>query len=378
MSFIKKEKLGIVFLAMFSVALFLFVFTQNALAEELQENEIEWTRYPEVNTDKQKQGFGNVVWGGGSFMKLISKLSIEGCDVNAFIAVTPEGEKLFHHFQAPDFVNRDFGDGSYMRIIPAGSAIGFSCVDACDIFIGPGAGNAKEETCIPADDIMVNLYQRFDFQTNCIKDFTGEVERQFFSYVPIFQDICVAYFQRETSQEKGWGSSYLAISNYADLYYYMSRQSFIIAYNDHFTTEIDKGIYSDYFSHIQTILHELCHQHQDWYTNKFYKTYDSVKYNNQNWYKTTQAKEFISTIGYIYDEEEGYYLEEDNPYNFVSVYYSTSPLEFSAEVCSNYMLETIYKNEHPELFEGVIERGLRNAMITPETIEWMEKYVAVV
>ena len=122
-----------------------------------EQHQVTWTRYPEINTEREKQGFGNVVWGGGSFMKLISKLSIEGCDVNAFIAVTPEGKTLYHHFQAPDFVNKDFGEGNYMRIIPKGSAIGFSCVDVCDIIVGPGEVNTDIKRCISPDDYIVRF-----------------------------------------------------------------------------------------------------------------------------------------------------------------------------------------------------------------------------
>ena len=109
-------------------------------ADELSENQLVWTSWPEINPERNKEGLGGAVWGGGTFLKLISKLAIEGCDVNALIAVTPEGETMMHHFQAPSFVNRDFGEGSYLREVPRGSRIGFSCVDACGIYIGPGAG----------------------------------------------------------------------------------------------------------------------------------------------------------------------------------------------------------------------------------------------
>ena len=108
----------------------------------------------------------------------------------------------------------------------------------------------------------------------------------------------------------------------------MKHRPFIIAYNDILTDtkDISKGIYSDYFLHMITILHELCHQHQKWYTNKFYNTYSNAKNDSQSWYRTKQGKDFINTVGYIYDEEEGYYLEEDNPYNFGGID-STSPIE---------------------------------------------------
>ena len=168
------------------------------------------------------------------------------------------------------------------------------------------------------------------------------------------------------------------MSNYWKSYYYMKRKPFIIAYNDKFTTEINRGVYSDYFLHMKTILHELCHQHQIWYTNKFYNTYSNAQNDNQSWYRTKQGKDFIKTIGYIYDDEEGYYLEENNTYNLGGIY-STYPIELAAEVCANYMLEKIYENYYPELFENMMieGRGLRSAVITPETIEWMEEYVVV-
>lgn len=343
--------------------------------EGLGENEIRWISYPETNTERNKEGLGSVVWGGGSFMKLVSKLAIEGCDVNALVAVTPEGDQLLHHFQAPNFVNRSFGDGNYMRQVPAMSNVGFSCVDVCDIYIGPGAAEGKRtrETCKSADDYIeyASVNEYFDFHTKCIKDFTEEVEEGFFSNVAMFQDPCIAYFKRETSASKVWGVSYGSISNYRRSFYYMRHQPFIIASNDRSEKDLSEGPYSDYFYHVKTILHEMCHQRQDWYLNKFYSTYDDAELRGAGWYRTIEGREFIEVTGYEHSREEGYYLEDDSEYNFGG---NQSPIELAADVCAWYILEEkILKNYYPEFYE----ENIRNAILTPEIIKWVEKYFIV-
>ena len=244
--------------------------SDKVMADEPDQHELVWTSYPELNTERNKQGVGSGIWGGGSFFKLISRLAIDGCDVNAFIAVTPEGQRLSHHFQAPGFINRSFGEGNYLREVPAGSRVGFSCVDSCDIYIGPGAGTATRETCMSADDYIeyANVNSYFDFQTACTWDFSAEVSRGFFDHVALFQDVCIAYFRRATSSTKAFGVAYGPMSNYRRSYTYMRHQPFVIVYNDKSEKDLADGAYSDYYlSYVKTILHEVCHQRQKWYFN---------------------------------------------------------------------------------------------------------------
>ena len=347
----------------------------------LAAHEIQWTRYPAKNTERNKEGFGNAVWGGGSFLKVIGKLAIEGCDVNAIAIYDSAGEELLylHHFQAPDFVNADFGRGEYLRMVPAGSVLAFTCVDACNIFIGPGAKDFRDsvedgsiEACMSVEEYMEwgQFHDYFDIQTGCIDDFRGEIVRQFLPIVPMLQDVCVVYFSAKTSNSKIGGVSYNAhkSDNNSRVFYKMNNP-FIVVNSDNLVKEVGWGC----FRNTNLIMHELCHQQQYWYANKFYNTYDAAKEGDiLFWDAIGNVQALAETVGFKVGDDGRFFLEESNRY-FSSPYYNHNPLEFAAELCANYVLQNIYDNEYLE----IEHRAVATFFLTDELIEWVEEYMIV-
>ena len=349
----------------------------------LAAHEIEWTRYPAKNTERNKEGFGNAVWGGGSFLKVIGKLAIEGCDVNAIAIYDSAGEELLylHHFQAPDFINTDFGKGQYLRDVPAGSVLAFTCVDACNIFIGPGAKDFRDsaedgsiEACMSVEEYMAeySIDVLFDIQTGCTDDFTDEVTRQLLPIMPMFQDTCRVYFSARQSQSKIGGVSYHANTlNLRFLAFYRENRPFILIDSDDVAEEVGW----DYFLDTNLIMHELCHQQQSWYTNKFYNTYDFAREGDLSpWVSTGAAQTLVKIVGFKEGDDGGFFLEENNRY-LGSPYWNHYPGEFAAEACANQMMHRIYDNEYPEI--GYSERVVNDFFVTGELAEWMKKYVIV-
>ena len=97
------------------------------LQSVLRPTHIHWFTRPEIDTDRNKQGTAIVKYGGGSFYQLISRLSIEGCEViNLQIDAT---EYDFRHTNAQ---NSAFEDRFDTRISPGTQAV-IQCVDHCDI-----------------------------------------------------------------------------------------------------------------------------------------------------------------------------------------------------------------------------------------------------
>ena len=346
--------------------------------------ELRWTRFPEHNPERNKEGAGNAVWGGGSFLKLIGKLAVDGCNVDAIAIYDLAGERMLfsHHFQAPDFVNVDFDKGEYLKEVPSGSVLAFTCVDACDILIGPGASEADDW---PGDCMSVEEYAPlrqidtlFHFVTGCGTDFTSEVNDHFTTRVPMFQDVCIIYFSRKASESKPHGVAYQPFQlNASHDFFVKFHVPFILVNNDDLSPERDWG----YFLHRRLIMHELCHMNQFWYRDKFYNTYDNAKLLDRIYWNDTMAgREFREVLGYRAtgyqgnEPDQDWYLPEDSPY-YVRGYYTQQPEELAGEVCANLALAHIYANEYPEIAWG--QQAVKERFLTAEIRAWVRKYMLV-
>ena len=386
-----RRLLPILLLATLTVALGLLLTAPgNVRAEEpepeeptLAEYEVEWLQYPEKNTAPNKEGVGSVVWGGGSFLKLVGKLSIEGCNVNAIAIYEPDGTKIthLHHFQAPDFVNPTFSDGQYMKYIPKGSRVAFTCVDACDILVGPNQDRWEDELnrdrCLSYD--YNPIASRFALTSDCTDDFTEEVKRHLLTRVPIFQDTCIMYFSRKNSNNVPWGLATQSIVLSAEKpgnVFFRAFQPMVLVDNDNVVWNGDDVITDDewrYMIHIDLIMHELCHQQQKWYASKFYYTYNTANRGEYIAWEDTQAgKEFREIVGYTQDGDGDWIFDEDNYYWAGT---SRPPSELSANVCAGYLVEKVYEGDYPDVPEG--QRDVPRKMLTPEMREWVEKYMII-
>ena len=359
--------------------------TVNAEERELNEYEVQWTQYPAKNTARNKEGTGSIIWGGGSFLKLISKLSIEGCNVNAIAIYKPGTTEVshLHHFQAPDFVNPTFSNGQYMKYIPKGSPVAFTCVDICDILVGPNQDYWEEH--LRRSNIRCQSYEHnfllasFALTSDCTDDFTEEVKRHFFTRVPIFQDTCIAYFSRKDSTAKisGVATQSMALSSQkgGDVFF-RATQPIVLVGNDNVVWNGDDIITDEeksYMRFVKTIMHELCHQQQSWYVSKFYETYDMANQGQYMYWEDTQAgKELIQRAEYVRNKDGKWVLEEDSPYHNGG--YNT-PTELAAYVCAGYLTEKIYNSDYPETPERT--RAIPRSILTPEMREWVQEYMII-
>ena len=282
-----------------------------------------------------------------------------------------------HHFQAPDFVNADFGRGEYLREVPAGSVLAFTCVDACGVLIGPGAskGDGWRGDCMPVEEYvpLLQIDTLFHFLTDCGTDFTSEVNAHFITRVPMFQDVCIIYFSKRASESKVNGVAYDSYQINASMDYFVKFHTpFVLVDNDVLSTEQDWK----YFGHRRLIMHELCHINQFWYENKFYGSYDNAKRPDRVYWNGTMAgREFRDVFGYQgSDADRDWYLPEGSPYS-LGDYYNTHPAELAGEVCAVVLLDHIYDREYPEIHRD--GRAVAHSLLTPEARAWVRKYMLV-
>ena len=230
-----------------------------------------------------------------------------------------------------------------------------------------------------ADDVLAGKsYWSFDglydFSTDCGWHLPADVTLSFFPYVPTFQDVCVAYYSRRAGHIAGTSFGSMPYNSKLMLTS-MRWQPYILVNDNHADPKSVDGPYADYFLHLRTTFHDLCHDRQFWYSTTFYNTYESVGNREGGWYNTQAGRESVALVGAKRDEERGWVLEAGNRYRVGR----DSPLELAAIVCSDYVLHEIFmKHLHPEYYKPTTAEGhWRTILLTLETIEWMEKWYIV-
>ena len=389
---------------------------QAAAEDELEPKEIEWLTDPQPDRIRNKEGAGAVRWGGGSFLHLIGGLSIAGCNVDAIAIWTPEEVEqgyrrisFSHHFRAPDFVNRDFGQGKYTNHIPKHSVASFTCMDECDVFVGPGAAGLTRQNTETCRNYNQKSVYGEDRATDCLPLKLGADRNAFAELMPIFHNTCLLYVSstvRSSSSypviPSGGASGYVGYTKTEQGYAYMvSRLPYIqlniyAVHTDYNADKVytaytisdfseytdgewllDRDNTKDYFSKQGTLMHELCHINQFWYINKFYNTYktgwSAGKLDlHTAWEETQAGQAFIEMMGYT-KEGKRYIIPEDSPYEFISR--SDQPLELSAELCSTYYWVEVYADSDNEYISESISYVRRELEEDPALMNWFETYL---
>ena len=126
-----------------------------------------------------------------------------------------------------------------------------------------------------------------------------------------------------------------------------------------------------YMSHVRLIMHELCHQQQRWYTNKFYHTHDLANRGEyQHWRDTQAGQDLIESAGYVQDAEGDWVIPMGSPYRNGGYH---TPKELSASVCAGYLIEKVYESDYPTARRSAVPKR----WLTPEMREWVQEWMLV-
>jgi hypothetical protein len=329
---------------------------------------VQWITYPEINTDRNKQGNATVQYGGGSFYQLISRLSIEGCET-----INLKIDDLEYDFRHPNQQNQAFKD-RYTENIEQNTRISIQCIDNCEVvYAGSNVSDWRN---------LVTLFEGcIDFEyspeviashTDCKTDWSSDVQKAL-RRIPVLQDICKV--EAVSKRERGG----YVIANIFFLHENIVAQthkSTITLVGGSKNTDFE----NDWWSF--TKIHEICHVHQNWYTLKQHIDDDHLNNNKVSWaerrarnihdvwYETDMAQEFIQLTEFE-DLGEGQWRFDNNTIKARTSHTASSPVELSADVCALYLLK--HTNIENKQYEGFT----KPPHLTPELEQWVEKYIVL-
>ena len=336
----------------------------------LDKTKIKWITYPSINTERNKQGSATIQYGGGSFYKLISRLSVEGCE-----AISLTINNTNYDFRKSNQHNKQFKD-KYNDNIQQNTNIEVMCVDRCDIILGLDLvkdyykrERIKEyEKCI---DLNLDLDIAIEY-LDCHTDWSDRIKKVL-QVMPMYQDVCrmdilidQSYFTNGSSIDGVLVDGNVLYSHFIPrihLYHYVTDLSTIDEYQ--FDTPLMERV----------ILHELCHMHQFWYTFKNHTNYDFLKDNSrvaylyEFWDETQMAKELNEILGFEKNDNGkwvsvpgsiSYPYYKDHPNHIIQ------PIEVAANACTGYFIDN--------LLEGGSSHPL---FVNTEVEQWVEKYIIV-
>ena len=329
----------------------------------LEETYIQWITNPEIDTDRNKQGDATIQYGGGSFYQLISRLSIEGCEV-----INLNIDNLHYDFRNPNEENQDFKD-TYTDRIEQNTNINIMCIDNCGIIYGLNllsdewkGGFDSLPRCEPFRYILESVISR----TDCTTDWTSDIQKVFLQ-IPVLQDLCKIEVVSKTSGE--WGLFFPSIYFAAENIILQAQETTIVFQSNKKKIDLNSDDW------LYTTIHEVCHAHQVWYTFKQQIDNDYLKNNNNEeariegiWYETDMAQEFIDITDFE-QQSNGEWKLKGN-IKGVDSYVSSDPIELSADVCALYMIKRIRPNSD-------FKRFTKSPYLTPELEEWVEKYIVL-
>ena len=354
----------------------------------INETHIRWVTYPEINTNRNKQGQATIQYGGGSFYQLVSRLSTQGCNVHTLSIYNQEKKQTYtYSFENTNEQNQEFTN-NYKQHIPKDTNITITCVDNCTIIYGLDLAEDPRERQriqnIEKCDDDVSLLNEFftevygtnlDSYTECTDNWS-EGARQFFSMVPVFQDIC----KIEVFLQEGDGSGFFG----EGMSFQGSTTSPGRALYQYFVPSIIVGLDKDPSQRLTDTdlllieFHELCHAHQSWYMFKEYVDYDYLRHSwhqgpTSLWHETPMAQEFNGIVGFKQNANGDWYIEDSNSIfnREFSSYYNTNPEELSVQLCNVYLLEKIQPNNNE------YSKYAQSPYITPQIEQWIEKYIVL-
>ena len=267
------------------------------LQSVLRPTHIHWVAHPDIDTDRNKQRTAIVQLGGGSFYQLISRLSIEGCEV---INIQIDGTE--YDFPHTDTQNSAFEDRFDRRTSPGTQAI-VQCVDHCDIiYAGSNAPDhlvrhIEEEgpRCVPLQFRPGLIIESSD----CRTDWPGPIARLFLQ-IPVFQDL---WWIESVATAKGFAEPGRHGAVPANVGFI--GEGVVLSFLRPEIHLVDRAeIDLDSARWTFTMIHEFCHIHQNWYVLKrqitdsyLNKTPHLVAGSPRNaidiWHDSDMAHEFI-------------------------------------------------------------------------------------
>ena len=356
--------------------------TEQTQSFNLTETHIHWITDPQPDIQRNKQGQATIQYGGGSFYQLVSRLSTQGCNVHTLSIYNQEKKQTYtYSFENTNEQNKEFTN-NYKQHIPKDTNITITCVDNCTIIYGLDLVEDERdkrwamsrEKCIDVNTDNA----RFDSSENIVSeslcgDNWSDKAREFFFYVPIFQDTCKIDVIVRTFIFGGAAFSGILLDQKA-MYQVYFPSLYIAQHKDISQQRTDMRL-------LKTEFHELCHIHQYWYIFKEYIDYNYLKdtasvdekvWIHKLWIQTPMAQEFNEIVGFAQRGDGTWKLRSDNPYdNTVAYGYLTSkPKELSAEICAYYLLQKIQPN-------SIYKKHSQSPYITEEIEQWIEKYIVL-
>ena len=322
-----------------------------------------------------------IQWGGGSLYHLKARLATMGCMLNTIWVYDNNRWFSYNQYNVPHSFNQPFLN-QFIDTIPATTLYG-DCIDICtfDAYTGEVIRNHR---CLSFEKMKEDgWFFGFDIQdeTPCTDNFHPTVKQKVFPLLAILPNTCIVHEDRR-DETRGVGGIALImtitdITPFITLYIhnnnYRSRQEFEII-------KLNKEI------------HELCHINQGWQWVEQLKTgmrNKDYKYFEDSFYNSPQGKEFIQLTDFILTGEDQYGVKQWKlPTN--SIYrdiYHINPSELSAELCTMYIMDKIGErskydyqryNRHINLYDRVPIRNTDlSKYLTPEIVEWLEKYMVL-
>ena len=347
------------------------------LQSRLAPTHIHWFTHPEVNTDRNKQGSATIQYGGGSFYQLISRLSVEGCDV-----INLQVDGLEYDFRYTNTQNSGF-ENEYESHISGGSRANVQCSDHCDIvYAGSNAPDYLVRFIEEQEDLRCRPLQirpeLITGSSDCKTDWP-ELLSRLFLYIPVFQDLCwiesVASIQgfRELGGQTGAVHANVAFVGTAVVLSVFRPEIHLLDRNE---IDVNTAMWSF------TMIHEVCHVHQNWYVLKQqiddsylnstpYLVAERTRNSSDIWYDTEMAREFIDLTGFVQRQDGSWKLSGDKVRARTS-HVAEDPIELSADVCALYMIKRLIPDDL-----DLLDSYTKPTYLTEELERWVEQYVVL-
>ena len=321
----------------------------------------------------EADGTAFIKWGGATLYQLTARLAVNGCDLNLLWVYDDQTQKYTaaYTFDGPSFLNAPFerlyGDG-----IPP-TTLWVQCIDMMQHVYGYGQLSDQERDWVDSSPkgVLFDISVVVDPLTDCGDHWKDEVRNYVLPFVPIMQNICIVQFETIGLRggREGFSSFYLSYS-VGSRFAYHPKQTAIVAYQG------QAGNPLSYEGALLTEIHELCHGNQAWHTIKYVLTYDHFRagYDGENsllgyLQNFEYMVDFLELTGFRQRANGEWTLPTDSLFGSMQPYFTSSPIEMTAELCAAYVMTRLGVGES---VASSYERYL-----TQEFVEWAEKHIFV-
>ncbi len=341
-----------------ATALFLTVllslFVVDATKAEEQNQETNSAAAQIIGRIPQPGAYGLIMWGGGSTLQLMTRLSQGGCDVRSIWETRSHRSLSDFEYGVSYFpgasskLNNAFLRRFPNANIPAGQLLVVVC----------------EERASVSPDHMSN-------SDICGDNWADLVRRHMFSRVAFIDGLCLAMFATE---EEAKDALEYEVSSPGQ---YFSRYSYLV--DEDGQVELSEDVFrpavltitrypeSSYHS-IWAQIHGACHAQQEWYV---YKSGLQDKNRDLFWWEvwnaTPAGEALIETLDIELVDGEWKFPEGDA---FSGMGFE-GPSEVATEICALYFLRDIERATFPD-------PASFDEYLTDEIVAWVEAYIAVI